>query len=191
MTKTHFCALTKFIKYALNNSSVGDSVIMCLDVHLLYIILYFTLCFIGSSVSLRSQKRASQHLVWPAWSSTASENKRYLTSQTSCSSSRMWNTGRSAGCGSVHCFEEKNKITTATTTLNFSKHWSTTLKFHLWNSFQLTLLVQFMYSFLGMAYKWRTVACVWNEATNRLPVNWTSGEILIKMYSLGVCFSVY
>lgn len=36
---------------------------------------------------------------------------------------------------------------------------------------------------LGMAYKWRTIACVWNEAAHRVPVNWSSGESLHRVYS--------
>lgn len=84
---------------------VWERVILCpyMQVHIV------ACCILGSNVSLRSHRRASRHLVWPVWSSTASAKRRYLTSQTSCSSSRMWNPGRLAGCGSVHCFIFKQK----------------------------------------------------------------------------------
>lgn len=96
---------------------MGDTFILCVYVQVAYIVAgsYLSCCLLGSSVSLRSHRRASQHLVWPVWSSTASAKRRYLTSQTSCSSSRMWNTGRSACCGSVHSvlqfiFKQKKNI---------------------------------------------------------------------------------
>lgn len=140
---------------SLSHEESGDTlatVFYFLYVQIVFLSHYMTPCaFLASSVSLRSHMRGSRRHVWPAWSSTASAERRCLTSQTSCSSSRMWKTGHSAGSGSVLCFSLGP------------------------NDFKLQKFRTLFVFCLGMAHKWRKAARVWHEAANRISAYWPSG----------------
>lgn len=110
----------------------------------------------GSCDSLRSHERASLLLVWPVWFSTACEKSPYSTSTNSSFNTQTLMIELLESFGSVFkclwIFEFKHV-----------KH-----KVFVLCDFRCLLVV-------GMAYKWGESSCLWDEVTNWISTNWTSG----------------